>query len=76
MEKEEILRDVLKYVNVKELIGELVIEKLIFTKIDELVLSSENKLDDGLAAILKPQLKQLVLDGLDAKLKELSGEQV
>lgn len=70
MEKEELLREVLKYVRVKELIGEVVFDKLLFAKLDEIVADSENSLDDALAEMMKPMLKDFVLAKLEEALAE------
>jgi len=70
-----ILIEVLKYVNVKDLVLEALVEKIIYVKIDELVAKTDNTLDDGLAAILKPQLKQLIASYIDEKIAELTAEE-
>ena len=74
MDTKAILKEVLKYVNVKDLVLEALVEKLIYVKIDELVAKTDNTLDDGLAAILKPQLKQLFASYIDEKIAELTTE--
>lgn len=71
--KKEMIVEVLKYVNVEGLIADLLLEKIVYGRIDELVASSENMLDDGLAAILKPQLKALLVKYLAEKKAELLG---
>jgi len=70
MEK-ELLADILKYINVRAILDEVVFEKLIYAELDKLVLDSANTLDDSLAAMLKPILKAAVLDYVDAELKKL-----
>ena len=70
MEK-ELLADILKYINVRAILDEVVFEKLIYAELDKLVLDSANTLDDSLAAMLKPILKTAVLDYVDAELKKL-----
>ena len=71
MEKGEIIKEVLKYIDVEGIVSDLLIEKVIYAKVDELVQSSENTLDDGLAAILKPQLKKAVVDYIAAEKAKL-----
>ena len=75
MDTKAILIEVLKYVNVKDLVLEALVEKIIYVKIDELVAKTDNTLDDGLAAILKPQLKQLIASYIDEKIAELTAEE-
>jgi len=58
----------LKYIDVKGLAVEGILEGMVFKKLDELVLDSENKLDDAMAEMLKPLIKQYVADALDSKL--------
>ena len=66
MEK-EILFKALAYIDIEGLVGEFVLEELVYGRMDELVASSENTLDNALAEILKPQLKVLLV----AYLKEM-----
>lgn len=62
--KDELLEKVFKYIDLKGLAGEVLIEALLYKWVDSLVASTENTLDDGLAAILKPQIKTLAMNEL------------
>lgn len=71
MEKQEVLEEVLKYINVEGLMTELLLDKVIFGKLDELVAKSDNTLDDALVAMLKPELKKALATWLAAKKEEI-----
>ncbi len=67
MGKDEIIALLLKRIDVKSLVIEDLLG-LIFKKIDDLVKDSENKLDDALAAIIKPQIKAYLELELSSKI--------
>lgn len=73
MEK-EILGKVLECIDVEKLVGEVVLEEIIYAKIDELVADSANTLDDSIAAMLKPLLKKAVVDYLVELIADLKKE--
>jgi len=62
---------VLKYVDIQGLAIEGILEGLVFKKLDELVLDSENKLDDALVEMIKPSVKAYVAEKLAEKLAEM-----
>lgn len=64
MEKEELLKEILKYIRIEELVGDVLFDKLIFAKIDELVADTDNTLDNALAEMMKPIIKEFALEKL------------
>lgn len=65
------LKDVLKYVNVRGLLVDLLLKQVIEPALKDAVLKSENKLDDSAVALLLPLAEKALVDVLDAQLKKL-----
>jgi len=55
----------------KSFVADDILDGVIKTKLDELVASSENSLDDALAEMIYPVVKSAVMDYINAKLAEL-----
>ena len=68
MEQDEIIKILLKRVDVKGILIEDILKGVIYKKIDELVASSENSLDNAVAEMVKPllstELEKLVVEFL------------
>lgn len=71
MENVEIKKELLKYVNVEGLLGELLLEKIIIGAIDRAVAKSEGKIDDVIAASLKPVIVKEAKEAIADLVKKL-----
>lgn len=67
----EVKQELLKYINVRGLIIELLLNGVVKPKLAELVAKSENKVDDAVLAVALPLVDKLVVDLIDDQLKKL-----
>ncbi len=67
----EVLKVLAKYVNVKGLLLEYVYDQVLAKALDDLVEKSDNKIDDAIAAMLKPLLRDELEKRLDEQLAKL-----
>jgi len=74
MDKEVLIAMILKRIDVKGILVEDILNGVIYKKIDELVLKSDNTLDDAIAAMLKPLLSAEVDKYVAELLAKYSGD--
>lgn len=65
------LKDVLKYVNVKGLLADLLLKEVVSPALRKLVEKSDNKIDDAAVAMLLPLAEQALVDLIDSLVKKL-----
>lgn len=65
------LKDVLKYVNVRGLLADLLLKEVLTPALKKLVEKSDNKIDDAAVAMLLPLVEQGLVDIIDSLLKKL-----
>ena len=70
-QKLDIKKEVLKYINVEGLLGELLLEKVIIKALDKVAADSENKIDDIVIASLKPVLIKEAKEAIADLIKKL-----
>jgi len=68
MDKAQVKALVLAHVDLKGLAVDGILEGLVFAKIDQLVADSASKLDDKMAEMLKPLIKDYVSSKIDEAL--------
>jgi hypothetical protein len=72
MDSKEILLKILDEQGVKSLIIDDVLDGIVKAKLDELVLDTENTLDDSLVEMIYPMVKAAVSDWLQSQIDELN----
>lgn len=65
MDKSELLKEVLKYVDVRGLVVTLLLNQVVKPAVQKLVAESDNKYDDMLVAVLLPQVEKNLVELLD-----------
>lgn len=71
LDPKEIAAKLLDEEGLRSFLGDDILDGVIKVKLDELVESSENSLDDAIVEMIYPVVKAAVMDYIDGKLNEL-----